>query len=98
MLAWLQVRAAYDRGIAACGGLSCLASSARTLRAGRAGSSDISAYIIRAAFWIVLLVGIADAVISFLRVEELARSGGRRGDDARSSAATGSAGPTSTCR
>jgi len=29
----------------------------------------ISAYIVRAAFWAVLLIGLADAVISFLRVE-----------------------------
>jgi len=30
---------------------------------------DVSAYIVRLAFWAVLLVGIADAVLSFLRVE-----------------------------
>jgi TRAP-type mannitol/chloroaromatic compound transport system permease small subunit len=30
---------------------------------------DISAYIVRLSFWAVLLVGIADAVLSFLRVE-----------------------------
>ena len=30
---------------------------------------DISAYIVRMSFWGVLLVGIADAVLSFLRVE-----------------------------
>ena len=30
---------------------------------------DMSAYIVRLAFWAVLLVGIADAVLSFLRVE-----------------------------
>ena len=30
---------------------------------------DISAYIVRLAFWAVLLVGIADAILSFLRVE-----------------------------
>lgn len=29
----------------------------------------ISAYIVRAAFWAVLLMGIADAVVSFVRVE-----------------------------
>ena len=29
----------------------------------------ISAYIIRAAFWAVLIVGLTDAVLSFLRVE-----------------------------
>lgn len=31
----------------------------------------ISFYIIRAAFWMVFLVGISDAIVSFLRVEEL---------------------------
>ena len=30
---------------------------------------DMSAYIIRLAFWAVLLVGVADATLSFLRVE-----------------------------
>ena len=30
---------------------------------------EMSAYIVRLAFWGVLLVGIADAVLSFLRVE-----------------------------
>ncbi len=33
--------------------------------------SDFSAYIIRAAFWAVFFIGIVDAVISFLRVEDL---------------------------
>jgi TRAP-type mannitol/chloroaromatic compound transport system permease small subunit len=33
--------------------------------------SDFNAFIIRAAFWVVLLVGLADAVVSFLRVEGL---------------------------
>ena len=31
----------------------------------------MSFYIIRAAFWMVFLVGISDAIVSFLRVEEL---------------------------
>ncbi len=31
--------------------------------------SGFSAYIIRAAFWIVLIIGITDVIISFLRVE-----------------------------
>lgn len=33
--------------------------------------SDINAFVIRAAFWSVLIVGLADTVISFLRVEGL---------------------------
>ena len=32
---------------------------------------DMSFYIIRAAFWMVFLIGIGDAIVSFLRVEEL---------------------------
>ncbi|HBR98340.1 MAG TPA: hypothetical protein DD979_13335 [Gammaproteobacteria bacterium] len=31
----------------------------------------LAAYIVRAAFWAVVLVGLADVVVSFLRVEEL---------------------------
>jgi TRAP-type mannitol/chloroaromatic compound transport system permease small subunit len=31
----------------------------------------MTAYIVRAAFWSVLLIGIADAIVSFLRVEDL---------------------------
>jgi len=33
--------------------------------------SDFAAYIIRACFWGVLLIGIADMILSFLRVEDL---------------------------
>ena len=32
--------------------------------------SSLSAYIIRASFWIVLLVGLVDMILSFLRVED----------------------------
>ena len=32
--------------------------------------SSLSAYIIRASFWLVLLVGLVDMVVSFLRVED----------------------------
>ncbi len=32
--------------------------------------ADIAAFIIRAAFWSVILVGVADVIVSFLRVEE----------------------------
>jgi len=41
----------------------------RGLRVDSANLSALSAFIIRAAFWSVLLIGIADTVISFLRVE-----------------------------
>jgi len=41
----------------------------RTLHTDALKLSAVGAYIARAAFWAVLLVGIADAIISFLRVE-----------------------------
>jgi TRAP-type mannitol/chloroaromatic compound transport system permease small subunit len=40
------------------------------LRADAAALDGVSAYIIRTAFWAVLIVGLADAVMSFLRVED----------------------------
>jgi len=43
----------------------------RSLRQDDAAMARIAAYIAAFAFWCVLLVGIADAVISFLRVEGL---------------------------
>ena len=43
----------------------------RSLRQDDATMTAIAAYIVNAAFWIVLLVGIVDAVVSFLRVEGL---------------------------
>ena len=43
----------------------------RSLRADDAVMTRIAAYIAAAAFWCVLLVGVADAAISFLRVEGL---------------------------
>ena len=41
------------------------------LRSDAALLSDFAAYIIRAAFWAVLIIGFVDILISFLRVEEL---------------------------
>jgi TRAP-type mannitol/chloroaromatic compound transport system permease small subunit len=41
----------------------------RSLRSDADLLSRFAAYIIRAAFWIVLIIGIADIIISFLRVE-----------------------------
>jgi len=40
-----------------------------TLREDAKRISDINAFLIRAAFWAVLIVGLVDTVISFLRVE-----------------------------
>ena len=45
-------------------------SQSLTLRADSFRLSGIANFMIRAAFWIVFLVGLADAIISFLRVEE----------------------------
>jgi TRAP-type mannitol/chloroaromatic compound transport system permease small subunit len=43
----------------------------RTLRQDDFAITAIAAYIARFAFWVVFLVGLADALISFLRVEDL---------------------------
>lgn len=42
-----------------------------TLRADADAITSIAAYLVRALFWAVVLVGLADAMISFLRVENL---------------------------
>lgn len=41
-----------------------------TLRTDAARVNDLNTFLVRACFWVVLLVGLADAVISFLRVSE----------------------------
>lgn len=46
-----------------------LASAGRTLHSDSAFLGEIAGYIIRAAFWSVLLIGIVDGFISFVRVE-----------------------------
>ncbi|SIT04091.1 Tripartite ATP-independent transporter, DctQ component [Roseivivax lentus] len=66
--------------------LGVLRSPDRTLREEAARVTAINTFLIRAAFWVVLLVGVGDAVVSFLRVngqlesvvgEELAGNLGR---------------------
>ncbi len=61
-------------------------SKATSLRIDGARIADINAFLIRAAFWCVLIVGVVDVIISFMRVEgfleamfgeELARDLGR---------------------
>ena len=63
-----------------------LLSRERSLRADGLLISDISAFLVRVAFWIVLLVGVGDMIVSFVRVEgwlpvlvgeDIARSLGR---------------------
>lgn len=51
-----------------------LSRKSRTLRQESQSLTALAAYIIRTAFWIVLTVGLADAIISFLRVENLLTS------------------------
>lgn len=46
-------------------------SPTKPLRADAEALSSMAAYIVRAAFWSVLLIGLVDMVISFLRVEGL---------------------------
>ena len=68
-LAWLQVLL-YLLGVA--GPVVFVArSTSRSLRQDDAAMTAIAAYIVKAAFWAVLLIGIVDAAISFLRVENL---------------------------
>ncbi|MDT8343574.1 MAG: TRAP transporter small permease subunit [Thermohalobaculum sp.] len=44
-------------------------SGSTTLRADAARVSNFNAFLVRAAFWVVFLVGLGDAILSFLRVE-----------------------------
>jgi TRAP-type mannitol/chloroaromatic compound transport system permease small subunit len=64
---WLQVAIYVVVPAAAC--LQVLRTPERSLRADAKAVSDANAFFIRAAFWVVLLVGLADAAVSFLRVE-----------------------------
>lgn len=69
MLATLQM-AFY--ALAAIGSVAFVLSSAsRSLRLDAAAAHNANVFLIRAAFWGVLFVGVADAAISFLRVEGL---------------------------
>ena len=66
-LAWIQLITYF--GAFAVVVLIVIGSKQRTLHADAEMLSGIAGYIVRAAFWAVLLIGIADAFISFLRVE-----------------------------
>ena len=65
--AWIQI-ALYVLGIAVAIAYVWRAPT-RPLRADAASIYSITAYIVRAAFWAVLLIGLVDTVVSFLRVE-----------------------------
>ena len=64
---WLQLLSYL--GAVALVALYVLWTQKRSLRSDAALLSAFGAYIIRAAFWIVLIIGIVDISISFLRVE-----------------------------
>jgi TRAP-type mannitol/chloroaromatic compound transport system permease small subunit len=67
VLAWGQL-ALYVVGLGAA--IAYVVSTrARPLRPDSGRIYAVTAYIVRAAFWAVLLIGIADMVVSFLRVE-----------------------------
>jgi len=66
-LSWIQMFA-YLAGILAAV-VYVLYSPGRSLRSDGFLISDINTFLVRAAFWIVLLVGIGDMIVSFLRVE-----------------------------
>jgi len=68
-LAWIQLLL-YGAGIAGAVGY-VLATPARPLRPDSNAMYALTAYLIRASFWAVLLIGLADMVVSFLRVEGL---------------------------
>ncbi len=64
---WLQLLSYL--GVVALVALYVLWTHKRSLRADAALLSGFAAYIIRAAFWAVLIIGFVDTIISFLRVE-----------------------------
>jgi len=66
-LAWVQL-SIYALALVA-PAVYVLRTRSRTLRQDDAAMTRLAAYVAAAAFWCVLLVGMADYVISFLRVE-----------------------------
>lgn len=67
--AWMQVLL-YVMGMVAAG-LWVLSTRSRSLRADDAAMTRLATYLVESAFWMVLLIGVVDALISFLRVENL---------------------------
>lgn len=66
-LGWLQLAGYWGLFFVIIGYV--VATGSRTLRADSRRFSALASYIIRVAFWSVLLIGFVDSVISFLRVE-----------------------------
>ncbi len=69
-LGWIQLLL-YAAAIAACSAYTLLRRRSGTMTSDADMLAGIAAYIARAAFWAVLLVGLADMFVSFLRVENL---------------------------
>ena len=69
ILAWLQ--SLFYVGAVAGPAAFVVRTRGRSLRQDSQTLTSLAAYITRAAFWMVFFVGIADATISFLRVEGL---------------------------
>lgn len=67
VLGWVQVLF-YGAAVAAAAAVVAR-TRMRSLRADGAALAAVAAYLVRVSFWAVLFVGMADAVISFLRVE-----------------------------
>ncbi len=68
MLGWLQTASYVGPVIGAC--IYVYLQRARSMRAESHSMTALAAYIVRGAFWAVLLIGLADIVISFLRIED----------------------------
>jgi len=68
-LGWIQLLS-YLAAVALTA-LYVLTTRQRSLQADADLLTAFATYIIRAAFWIVLIIGLVDIIISFLRVEEL---------------------------
>lgn len=66
-MGWLQVLLV----IAALGFAGYYTTSQGTLADDSKHMDNLASYIIRASFWAVLFVGVADAIISFIRVEDI---------------------------
>jgi len=63
------VQLAIYAGLPLLGVVHVLRSGGTTLRADATRISNFNAFLVRAAFWVVFLVGLGDAILSFLRVE-----------------------------
>ncbi|HUF86582.1 MAG TPA: TRAP transporter small permease subunit [Thermohalobaculum sp.] len=68
---WSWVQAAIYLALPLAAVVQVLRTPRRSLRADAKAVNDLNIFIVRAAFWAVLLVGVADIAISFMRVEGL---------------------------